>query len=190
LCWPFTGGSTLGAGRYANKRRARMISIESVLPIFEAIDGADLSPRTFSAVCATSGWSEPVNDGIGLWEVTNPANGAMLIFDTVTKPTTLFCRLDAHDDYEPDALQEAALRRTFDERFVHSLEQLRRRFPQSLALGTYASPYNWRFAHFRGLNSLIALEQTYYDPIMGVQLMLLLQPLPSEPRRSAITAGW
>ncbi|HEX2452639.1 MAG TPA: hypothetical protein VHI99_03005 [Vicinamibacterales bacterium] len=105
-----------------------MISIESVLPIFEAIDGADLSPRTFSAVCATSGWSEPVNDGIGLWEVTNPANGAMLIFDTVTKPTTLFCRLDAHDDYEPDALQEAALRRTFDERFVHSLEQLRRRF--------------------------------------------------------------
>jgi hypothetical protein len=56
--------------------------------------------------------------------------------------------------------------------------------------GTYASPYNWRFAHFRGLNSLIALEQTYYDPIMGVQLMLLLQPLPSEPRRSAITAGW
>jgi hypothetical protein len=112
-----------------------MISIESVLPIFEAIDGADLSPRTFSAVCATSGWGEPVNDGIGLWEVTNPANGAMLIFDTVTKPTTLFCRLDAHDDYEPDALQEAALRRTFDERFVHSLEQLRRRFPQSLAPG-------------------------------------------------------
>jgi hypothetical protein len=49
-----------------------MISIESVLPIFEAIDGADLSSRTFSAVCATSGWGEPVNDGIGLWEMQDP----------------------------------------------------------------------------------------------------------------------
>jgi len=167
-----------------------MIPIESVLPIFEAIDGADLSPRTFATVCTTSGWEEPVNDGIGLWEASHATDGTMLVLDTVTKPTTLFCRLDARDDYEPEALRDGPLRLTFDAHFVHSLERLRARFPRSLAQGTYGSPYNWRFAHFQGLNSLVALEQTYYDPIMGVQLVLLLQPLPSELPRLPITAAW
>jgi len=41
-----------------------------------------------------------------------------------------------------------------------------------------------------GLNTLIALEQTHYDPIMGVQLVLVLQPLAAEPPRSAISAEW
>jgi hypothetical protein len=169
---------------------AGMIAIESVLPIFEAIDATDVTPGSFSAACATAGWTEPVDDGIGLWEAAHPTDGAVLILDTVTKPTTLFCCLDAHDDYEPDTLRDGPLRRSFDENFLRSAEMLRSRFPRSPTSGIYASPYNWQFAHFQGLNSLIALEQTYYDPIMGVQLILLLQPLPLEPSRTAVTASW
>lgn len=55
---------------------------------------------------------------------------------------------------------------------------------------SYEKPYKWRFAHFQGLNSVIALEQSDYDPQMGVQLVLVLQPLPRKPRRSAITSKW
>jgi hypothetical protein len=167
-----------------------MTPIESVLSIFERLDGTDLSPRSFAATCEARGWGAPVDDGIGLWEAAHPTDGAVLILDTVTKPTTLFCCLDAHDDYEPEALRDGPLRRSFDENFLRSAEMLRSRFSRSPTSGIYASPYNWHFAHFQGLNSLIALEQTYYDPIMGVQLILLLQPLPLEPSRTAVTASW
>jgi len=34
------------------------------------------------------------------------------------------------------------------------------------------------------------LEQSYYDPVMGVQLLLLLQPLSPVPARTAISAAW
>jgi hypothetical protein len=107
----------------------------------------------------------------------------------VTKPTTLLCRLDSSDDYEPDALLEGPLRRRFDDNFLSALFFLNAKFPLLLN-GTYAAPYDWRFAHFQGLNSLIALEQSYYDPIMGVQLLLLLQPLSPVPARTAISAAW
>jgi hypothetical protein len=164
--------------------------IESVLPIFAALDGALLSPHTFSAVCTAFGWGEPRDDGIGLWEVRHPASRTLLVLDTVTKPITLLCSLDSHDTYEPEALLEGSLRKEFDQNFLKSAELLSSKFPHSLASGTYQPPYNWRFAHFQGLNSLVALEQSYYDPVMGVQLLLLLQPLTPVPVRSAITAAW
>jgi len=164
--------------------------IETVIPIFAALDGAALSPEAFSAVCQSFGWDEARDDGIGLWEVKHPEEGTLLVLDPVTKPVTLLCSLDAHDSYEPEALLDGSLRLTFDENFLRSAELLSSQFPQMLAHGTYAPPYNWRFAHFEGRNSLIALEQSYYDPVMGVQLLLLLQPLSPVPARTAISAAW
>jgi hypothetical protein len=108
----------------------------------------------------------------------------------VTKPTTLICRLESDDDYEPDALLHHALRQRLDAGFLESLAALEEALPVSLARGTYAPPYNWRFAHFRGLNSIIGLEQTHYDEIMGVQLLLILQAPPPEPVQTAITSTW
>jgi hypothetical protein len=46
------------------------------------------------------------------------------------------------------------------------------------------------FAHFRGQRLLVALEQTYYDPIMGVQLLFVLQPLPVELPKTPVTMTW
>jgi len=167
-----------------------LYSIETVIPIFAALDGATLSPEAFSAVCKSFGWDEPRDDGIGLWEVRHPKEGTLLVLDTVTRPVTLLCSLDARDAYEPEALLDGSLRLTFDEEFLQSAELLSSQFPQVMAHGTYAPPYNWRFAHFEGRNSLVALEQSYYDPVMGVQLLLLLQPLTPVPARSAISAAW
>jgi hypothetical protein len=164
--------------------------IESVLPIFAALDGDALSPQTFSAVCKSFGWDEPRDDGIGLWEVQHRKEGTLLVLDTVTRPVTLLCSLDSHDDYEPAALLDGSLRKGFDENFMRSAELLNAQFPEILTSGTYAPPYNWHFAHFQGLNSLVALEQSYYDPVMGVQLLLLLQPLTPVPARTAISAAW
>lgn len=168
-----------------------MVPIESV-PILESLDGNALSPDAFSSACKASGWSEPIADGIGLWEAEHPADGMRLILDTVTEPTTVLCCLDAHVDYEPDALLEGELRRGFYQSFFACVEVLRLRFPRSLGAGTYEPPYNWRFAHFEGRSLRIALEQSDYDPIMGVQLLLLLQPLPAESdlSGSAISASW
>ena len=167
-----------------------MQPIQPVLTLLRDLDGETLSPSTFSAACVAAGWPAPADDGIGLWEVEHPADGTSLILDTVTKPTTLICRLDGNDDYDADDLRKGPLRQRFDATFDEALTALRACFPSSLAEGTYEKPYNWRFAHFQGLRSLIALEQSDYDPIMGVQLVLVLQPLPAKPRRSAITAEW
>ena len=169
-----------------------MYPIESVLPVLETLDGNTLSPDAFSAACRASGWNEPAADGIGLWEAEHPADGPRLILDTVTEPTTVICCLDSHDDYEPESLLEGELRRRFDQNFFACIEVLRSRFPHPLDAGTYEPPYNWRFAHFQGRRSRIALEQSYYDPILGVQLLLLLQPLPAEAdlSGSAISASW
>lgn len=164
--------------------------IQSVLPILRNLDGENLSPDTFSVTCTASGWPEPVGDGIGLWEVENPREGTALVLDTVTKPTTLICRLVQDDAYETDALLEPALRQTFDAAFEQALAALRECFASPITEGTYERPYKWRFAHFRGLRSVIALEQTDYDPIMGVQLVVVVQPLPARRHRSAITSEW
>ena len=164
--------------------------IQSVLPILRDLDGATLSPRAFAAACVTSGWPEPVDDGIGLWEVEHPKEGTPLVLDTVTEPVTLICRLEQDDDYEPDDLLEGALRDRFNASFEKALTALRATFPSAIAEGTYESPYNWRFAHFQGLRSIIALEQTDYDPIMGAQLVVLLQPLPRKRHQSAISSTW
>src|SRR5689334_22267673 len=167
-----------------------MLPIQSILPILRDLDGETLSPSTFSAACVACGWPAPVDDGIGLWEVEHPTEGTPLVLDTVTKPTTLICRLEGDDEYDADDLRKGALRRRFDASFDQALTALRACFPVALTEGTYEKPYNWRFAHFQGLRSVIALEQSDYDPIMGVQLILLLQPLPSKPHRTAITASW
>ncbi|WP_129646927.1 hypothetical protein [Peristeroidobacter agariperforans] len=168
-----------------------MPSIQLVLPIFRDLDGATLSARTFSEACIASGWPEPVDDGVGLWEVEHPTERTYLVLDTSTKPTTLIGRLEQDDEYDPDEmLEDDELRRRFDERFEQALAALRSCFPLALTEGTYEKPYKWRFAHFQGLNSVIALEQSDYDPQYGVQLVLLLQPLPRKPHRSAITSKW
>ena len=168
-----------------------MHSIQSVLSIFRDLDGATLSARTFSEACVTSGWPAPVDDGDGLWDVEHPSEGTYLVLDTVMKPITLICRLEQNDEYDADdLLEDAALRRKFDVSFEHALAALRSCFPAAMTEGTYEKPYKWRFAHFQGLNSVIALEQSDYDPQFGVQLVLVLQPLPRKPHRSAITAKW
>jgi hypothetical protein len=165
--------------------------IQLVLPILRNLDGATLSARTFSEACVASGWPEPVDDGIGLWDVEHPSEGTDLVLDTVMKPTTLICRLEQDDEHDADdLLEDAALRRKFDASFEQSLAALRSCFPAALTEGTYEKPYQWRFAHFQGLNSVIALEQSDYDPQFGVQLVLVLQPLPRKPHRSAITSKW
>jgi hypothetical protein len=168
-----------------------MPSIQQVLPIFRELDGATLSERTFSEACARSSWPEPVGDGSGLWDVEHPSEGTYLVLDTTTKPTTLICRLEQDDEYDPDEmLEDDELRRRFDERYEQALAVLRACFPPALTEGIYEKPYKWRFAHFQGLNSVIALEQSDYDPQYGVQLVLVLQPLPRKPHRSAITSKW
>jgi hypothetical protein len=168
-----------------------MHSIQAVLPILRDLDGATLSARTFGEACVTSGWPEPVDDGTGLWDVEHPVDGTYLVLDTVMKPTTLICRLEQNDEYDgDDLLEDDALRRKFDASFEQSLAALRSCFPSALTEGTYEKPYKWRFAHFQGLNSVIALEQSDYDPQFGVQLVLVFQPLPRKPHRSAITAKW
>ena len=86
----------------------------------------------------------------------------------------------------PSAQVVIAARRSFEQ----SLAALRSCFPSALNEGTYEKPYKWRFAHFQGLKSVIALEQSDYDPQFGVQLVLVLQPLPRKPHRSAITSKW
>jgi len=93
------------------------------------------------------------------------------------------------DTYEAEALLESALRQTFDATFEQALTTLRECFSSPITEGTYEKPYNWRYAHFQGLRSVIALEQTDYDPIMGVQLVVVVQPLPSKRHRSAIYVG-
>ena len=168
-----------------------MHSIQPVLPILRDLDGATLSARTFCEACVTSGWPEPVDDGIGLWDVEHPGDGTYLVLDTVMKPATLICRLEQDDEHDADdLLEDDALRRKLDASFEQSLAALRSCFPSVLTEGTYEKPYNWRFAHFQGLNSVIALEQSDYDPQFGVQLVLVLQPLPRKPHRSAITSKW
>jgi hypothetical protein len=169
-----------------------MHSIQRALPIFRELDGATLSARTFSEACVKSGWPEPVDDGVGLWEVEHPDHGILLVLDTAMKPTTLICRLGEEDDWfdADDLLEDDELRREFDASFEQSLAALRSCFPVALTEGTYEKPYKWRFAHFQGLNSVIALEQSDYDPQLGAQLVLALQPLPRKPHRSAITSKW
>ena len=168
-----------------------MHSIQAVLPIFRNLDGATLSARTFSEACVASGWPEPVGDNVGLWDVEHPAEGTYLVLDTETKPTSVICRLEQNDEYDADdLLEDTDLRREFDASFEQALAALRSCFPVALTEGTYEKPYKWRFAHFQGLNSVIALEQSDYDPQFGVQLVLVLQPLPRKPHRSAITAQW
>lgn len=168
-----------------------MHSIQSVLPILRDLDGATLSARTFSEACIKSGWPQPVDDGVGLWDVEHPSEGTYLVLDTTMEPITLICRLEQDDEYDPDEmLEDDELRRTFDASFEEALAALRSIFPTALTEGTYEKPYKWRFAHFQGLNSVIALEQSDYDPQFGVQLLLVLQPLPRKPHRSAITSKW
>lgn len=168
-----------------------MPSIQVALPVFRDLDGATLSERTFCEACAKSGWPVPVGDGIGLWDVEHPSEGAYLVLDTTTKPTTVICRLAQDDEYDPDEmLEDDELRRRFDERFEQALAVLRSCFSDASTEGTYEKPYKWRFAHFQGLNSVIALEQSDYDPEYGVQLVLVLQPLPRKPHRTAITSKW
>ena len=168
-----------------------MHSIQPVLPVLRDLDGATLSARTFREACVASGWPEPVDDGVGLWDVEHPGDGTYLVLDTVMKPTTLICRLEQNDAYDADdLLEDDAPRRKFDASFEQALAALRSCFPSALTEGTYEKPYKWRFAHFQGLNSVIALEQSDYDPQFGVQLVLVLQPLPRKPHRSAITSMW
>jgi hypothetical protein len=168
-----------------------MNALQAVLPILRDLDGATLSESTFSAACVATGWPQPVADGVGLWEVEHPNEGTYLVLDTTTKPISLICRLEQDDEYDSDEmLEDDALRRKFDASFEQSLATLRSSFPSVLNEGTYEKPYKWRFAHFQGLNSVIALEQSDYDPQFGVQLVLVLQPLPRKPHRSAITAKW
>jgi hypothetical protein len=168
-----------------------MHSIQSILPILRDLDGATLSPRTFSEACIEAGWPEPKDDGVGLWEVEHPDEGTLLVLDTTMKPVTLICKWQQDEEYDgDDLLEDDELRRNFDASFEQALAALRSCFPSVLTEGTYEKPYKWRFAHFQGLNSVIALEQSDYDPQFGVQLVLVLQPLPRKPHRSAITAKW
>jgi len=166
-----------------------MYSVESVLPIFEALDGAALTPGAFSKVCKAAGWPEPIGDNIGLWEVEHPEEGTPLILDTVTTPTTLICRLACDDEYEPDALLDTPLRRSFDDLFQRAAATLKSRFA-FVGEGRSEPPFDWRYAHFQGVNACIALEQSYCDPIMGVQLLLLFQPASAVTAQAPITADW
>ena len=168
-----------------------MSAIQQALPIFRDLDGATLSARTFSEACIKSGWPAPVDDGSGLWDVEHPSAGTYIVLDTTIKPVTLICRLEQNDEYDADEmLEDDELRRGFDEHFEQALAALRSSFSSALTEGTYEKPYKWRFAHFQGQNSVIALEQTEYDPQYGVQLVLVLQPLPRKPYKSAITSKW
>ena len=168
-----------------------MHSIQPVLPLLRNLDGATLSAHTFSEACIQASWPEPVDDGVGLWEVEHPDAGIYLVLDTTMEPITLICKVEQDDEYDADdLLEDDELRRNFDASFEQGITALRASFPAKLAEGTYEKPYKWKFAHFQGLNSVVALEQSEYDPQFGVQLVLVLQPLPRKPHRSAITANW
>jgi hypothetical protein len=168
-----------------------MHNIQTVLPILRDLDGATLSADSFAEACVKLGWPAPLDDGVGLWDVEPPSAGVYLVLDTTMKPVTLICRLEQDDEYDADdLLEDEALRRQLDSSFEQTLAALRSCFPIVLAEGTYEKPYKWRFAHFQGLNSVIALEQSDYDPQFGVQLLLVLQPPPRKPHKSAITAKW
>lgn len=168
-----------------------MPAIQLALPLFKDLDGATLSAQTFSEACIKSGWPEPVGDGSGLWDLEHPTEGTYIVLDTSIEPITLICRLVQDDAYDSDELlEDDELRGEFDEHFEQALAALRSCLSKPVIEGTYEKPYKWRFAHFQGLNSVIALEQSDYDPQYGVQLMLVLQPLPSKPHRSAITSKW
>jgi hypothetical protein len=95
------------------------------VPILKNLDGAELTPEAFGLACVTLGWDRPIDDGIGLWESKHASEDTCLILDTLTRPTTLLCRLDGHDDYEPEALVEGVLRRRFDANFVACAEVLK-----------------------------------------------------------------
>lgn len=164
--------------------------IQSILPIVRDLDGATLSPQTFTAACVAAGWPKPVDDGIGLWELEHPNADIFHVLDTSIQPTTLICRLEEDTDYDADDLLERGPRRKFDASFEKALAALRACFAAPLIEGTYEAPYHWRFAHFQGLRSVIALEQSDYDPAMGVQLLLLLQPIPDQPHQTAISSAW
>jgi hypothetical protein len=166
-----------------------MNSIQSILPILRDLDGATLSPHTFSKACTAAGWPEPVDDGIGLWESEHPDEETLLVLDTTVQPATLICSLE-DNDYDADDLLERAPRRKFDATFEKALAALRTSLTVPLIEGTCEPPYHWRFAHFQGRNSVIALEQSDYDPAMGVQLVIVLQPLPDRPHATAITSTW
>jgi hypothetical protein len=98
--------------------------------------------------------------------------------------------LEQDDDYEADDLLEGALRDRFNASFEQAFTALRATFPSFITEGTFEPTYNWRFAHFQGLRSIIALEQSDYDPIMGAQLVVILQPLPRKRHESAISSTW
>lgn len=188
---PLSRIESILAGLHRSDLTLLMSSIQPVLPLIRDLDGATLSASTFSEACIKSGWPTPADDGNGLCDVEHPSEGTYLVLDTTIEPITLICRLAQDDEYDSDEmLEDDELRREFDEHFDQALVALRSSFPSALAEGTYEKPYKWRFAHFQGLNSVIALEQTEYDPQYGVQLVLVVQPLPRKPHRSAITSKW
>ena len=162
---------------------------QALLSLIDSIGASGFSPDAFSAACVAAGWPFPRGDGIGLWEASDPVSGTPVILDTVTEPTTLICRLECDDEYEPAALLGSPLRASFDDAFAHAASLLSSHFPE-VARRRYAAPHDWRFAHFQGPSSLIALEQTHYDPEMGVQLLLLVQQPRAANLGSAITATW
>jgi hypothetical protein len=171
-----------------------MYPIEPILPILASLDRGELTPQAFGAACAIFGWSRAIADGVGLWEARHPTDDTRLILDTVIDPVTLLCRLDDDDDddREPAALLDGELRRRFDVDFLTGARLLGSVFPESVGAATHHPPYHWRFAHFRGRNSRVALEQSDHDPLLGVQLLLILQPFPADPTSlgSAISAAW
>src|SRR5688572_9937014 len=130
-----------------------MQSIQSILPIVRALDGATLSAPTFSAACVAAGWPKPMDDGVGLWEVEHPEQEILLVLDTVTKPTSVICWLELDEEHEADDFLKRGLRRKFDASFDTALATLRASFGAALSEGTDEPPYHWRFAHFQGLNS-------------------------------------
>src|SRR5687768_4152820 len=99
-----------------------MPSIQPILSILRNLDGATLSARTFSEACVAAGWPEPVDDGVGLWEVEHPAEETYLVLDTTMEPITLIGRLEQDDEYDPDEmLEDDELRRKFDASFEQAL---------------------------------------------------------------------
>ncbi len=166
-----------------------MHPVQALLSLIDSLGTSGLIPDAFSAVCVAAGWPRPRGDGIGLWEASDPVSGTPVILDTITKPTTLICRLECDDQYEPEALLGSPLRARFDSIFTEAASQLSSHFPE-INRGHYAAPYDWQFVHFEGPSALVALEQTHYDPEMGVQLVLLVQQPRPANLRSAITVAW
>jgi hypothetical protein len=166
-----------------------MDRLGSLLTILERLDGQALAPPVFAARCVEAGWSRPTDDGVGLWESFDPSDGTRLTLDTNLQPPAILYVLDGDDDYQPQALLEASLRHRFDLSFLAAAEALGARFPR-LTEGTYNPPYRWRFAHFQGLNAVIAVEQSDYDPQFGVLLLVIWQPAGVGRPGRAISEGW